>query len=37
MNADARIKVIKPQAGPQERFLSSKADIAIYGGEADGK
>lgn len=25
---------IRPQAGPQERFLSSSADIAIYGGAA---
>jgi predicted phage terminase large subunit-like protein len=34
MAADARI--IKPQAGPQERFLGSSADIAIYGGAAGG-
>jgi len=27
---------IKPQAGPQEMFLSSSADIAIYGGAAGG-
>ena len=27
---------IKPQAGPQEMFLSSPADIAIYGGAAGG-
>jgi predicted phage terminase large subunit-like protein len=27
---------IRPQAGPQERFLSSAADIAIYGGAAGG-
>lgn len=27
---------IKPQAGPQERFLSSPADISIYGGAAGG-
>jgi len=26
--------ILKPQAGAQERFLSSKADIAIYGGGA---
>ena len=26
--------VIKPQPGPQENFLSSPADIAIYGGAA---
>lgn len=34
MNAPFRI--IRPQAGPQERFLSSPADIAIYGGAAGG-
>jgi predicted phage terminase large subunit-like protein len=28
--------VIKPQAGPQEKFLSSPADIVIYGGAAGG-
>jgi predicted phage terminase large subunit-like protein len=27
---------IRPQAGPQEWFLSSSADIAIYGGAAGG-
>jgi hypothetical protein len=27
---------IRPQAGPQETFLSSSADIAIYGGSAGG-
>lgn len=27
---------IRPQAGPQEAFLSSPADIAIYGGAAGG-
>lgn len=27
---------IKPQAGPQEAFMSSPADIAIYGGAAGG-
>ena len=26
---------IKPQPGAQERFLSSHADIAIYGGAAE--
>lgn len=30
------LKVIKPQAGPQEAFLSSSADIVIYGGAAGG-
>jgi predicted phage terminase large subunit-like protein len=34
MGAD--IRVIKPQAGPQERFAASPADIAIYGGAAGG-
>ena len=28
--------VIRPQSGPQEKFLSSPADIAIYGGAAGG-
>ena len=27
---------IRPQPGPQEKFLRSKADIAIYGGAAGG-
>lgn len=30
------IKTIRPQAGPQEQFLASAADIAIYGGGAGG-
>lgn len=30
------IEVIKPQEGPQEAFLSTPADIAIYGGAAGG-
>lgn len=29
-------KVLRPQAGPQERFLSTAADICIYGGSAGG-
>ena len=28
--------IIQPQPGPQEMFLSSPADIAIYGGAAGG-
>lgn len=28
--------ILKPQPGPQEMFLSSEADIAIYGGAAGG-
>ncbi|MCP3684801.1 MAG: hypothetical protein GY861_19200 [bacterium] len=33
---DATLKPIKPQAGPQEDFLSSQADIVIFGGAAYG-
>ncbi len=29
-------KILKPQKGPQEVFLSTPADIAIYGGAAGG-
>lgn len=29
-------KILKPQEGPQEVFLSTPADIAIYGGAAGG-
>lgn len=29
-------KIIKPQKGPQEQFLSTVADIAVYGGAAGG-
>jgi hypothetical protein len=32
----ATIRAVRPQPGPQERFLSSPADIAIYGGAAGG-
>ena len=32
----ATIKAVRPQPGPQERFMSSPADIAIYGGAAGG-
>ena len=28
--------ILKPQKGPQEKFLSTEADIAIYGGAAGG-
>ena len=27
---------LRPQKGPQEQFLATKADIAIYGGAAGG-
>jgi len=30
------MSVIKPQAGPQEKFLATNADIAFYGGAAGG-
>jgi len=30
------VQEIRPQAGPQSMFLSSRADIAIYGGSAGG-
>jgi len=33
---DSAQTVIRPQAGPQEQFLASSADIAIYGGAAGG-
>ena len=29
-------RIIKPQSGPQEKFLATSADIAIYGGAAGG-
>lgn len=30
------IKILRPQEGPQEVFLSTPADIAVYGGAAGG-
>jgi predicted phage terminase large subunit-like protein len=33
---DPATVVIRPQPGPQERFLASPADIAFYGGAAGG-
>lgn len=30
------MRTIRPQAGPQEQFLASSADIVIYGGAAGG-
>jgi len=32
----AERQIIKPQPGPQEEFLKTSADIAIYGGSAGG-
>ena len=34
--SQTEIVELRPQPGPQERFLSSEADIAIYGGSAGG-
>lgn len=28
--------IIRPQKGPQEKFLASPASIAVYGGAAGG-
>ena len=36
MTAQAKLIQIGPQPGPQEAFLASAADIAIYGGGAGG-
>ena len=36
MDAAKQPEIIRPQSGPQEAFLSSHADIVIYGGAAGG-
>lgn len=36
VDSEIDLELIKPQAGPQERFLASSADIVIYGGGAGG-
>lgn len=37
MMAEARESItIRPQQGPQESFLATNADLAIYGGAAGG-
>ena len=36
VNPDSQPRAIRPQPGPQETFLASPADIAIYGGAAGG-
>lgn len=36
MSAPTNVTQIGPQKGPQEQFLASPADIAIYGGAAGG-
>ena len=33
---DGLTNILRPQAGPQESFLASQADIAIFGGAAGG-
>lgn len=35
-SAEKKIRVLRPQAGPQEQFLATPADICIYGGAAGG-
>ena len=32
----SKVRILRPQAGPQEKFLSTSADICIYGGAAGG-
>ena len=34
--AEQPVQIFRPQPGPQEQFLASSADIAIYGGAAGG-
>jgi hypothetical protein len=34
--AAAEVNIVRPQKGPQSRFLASRADIAFYGGAAGG-
>ncbi len=36
MATDAPTRELRPQAGPQENFLSTSADVAVYGGAAGG-
>ena len=33
---ERKVRVLKPQFGPQEKFLATPADICIYGGAAGG-
>ena len=35
-DSQKKIRVLKPQEGPQEQFLATSADICIYGGAAGG-
>ena len=36
MVAEAPTRELRPQAGPQEKFLQTSADVAVYGGAAGG-
>lgn len=36
MIAEAPTRELRPQQGPQEKFLSTSADVAVYGGAAGG-
>lgn len=36
MIAEAPTRELRPQLGPQEKFLSTPADVAVYGGAAGG-
>lgn len=36
LQSDSNVRVIRPHAGPQTDFLSTRADIAVYGGSAGG-
>lgn len=36
LQASNNVRVIRPHAGPQTDFLSTRADIAVYGGSAGG-
>jgi hypothetical protein len=36
IQVDPTAKYIGPQPGPQERFLRSNAQVALYGGAAGG-
>ncbi len=34
--SEKQVKELRPQSGPQENFLSTSADVAVYGGAAGG-
>lgn len=36
MGSEKRTRIIRPQFGPQEKFLSTPADVCVYGGAAGG-